>query len=126
MKSFISFLLSLAAFYSCTSVTKDEIKESIPGTYIRNAQHEYGSEQDTVIITVLNAASNEYKITRRWKYERVMDGKAIEPEYKVTDNTGVYSSETKMLQESSTLETYSFDPKQNLMFSGDIKYQKLK
>jgi hypothetical protein len=126
MKSILFFFLCFIAFYSCTSVTKDEIRESIPGTYIRSAEHEYGSEQDTVIISVLNAASNEYKITRRWKYERIMDGKAIEPEYKLTDNTGVYSSETKMLQESSTLETYSFDPKQKLMFSGEIKYQKLK
>lgn len=120
------FLFTVIIVTACTSVVKDEVKDFIPGTYIRAAQHEFGSEQDTIIVSVLNASSNEFKIMRRWRYERVVDGKPIEPEYKVTDNTGVYSSETKMLQESSTLENYSFDPKQNIMFTGDIKYQKLK
>lgn len=122
------FLLSVTVIVSaaCTSVAKDEIKEFLPGVYVREAKHEFGAEHDTISITLLNASSNEYKIVRRWSYERILDGKPLEPEYKVTDKTGVYSSETKMLQEASTLETYSFNPKQNLMFSGDTKYLKLK
>jgi len=121
-----SFFICLLVFLSCTSVVKDEVKDFIPGTYIRASEHEFGAEHDTLVITLQNAAANEFKIERRWKYERVLDGKPIQPEYKNSSTSGIYNAETKMLQETETAETYSFDPGQKALFAGSTKYQKLK
>lgn len=126
MKSFFSLLL-IAVITGCgTGSVNDELKAFIPGTYIRAAEHEFGAEHDTILIELQNKAANEYKLTRRWKYERVLDGKPIEPEYKSTQTSGIYNVETKMLQETETGETYSFDIKQKAMFAGSTKYSKLK
>ncbi|RTL60099.1 MAG: hypothetical protein EKK37_04450 [Sphingobacteriales bacterium] len=124
----LTFLLLASAIilWACNSFGKDEVKDFIPGTYIRSSEHEFGAEHDTLIISVQNAGANEYKIERRFRYDRVLDGKPIEPEYKQTINSAIYNAETKMLQESSTLETYSFDTKQKFLFAGTTKYQKLK
>lgn len=121
----LSFIC-LLVFFSCNTTVKDEVKDFIPGTYVRASEHEFGVEHDTLLITLQNPTANEYKIVRRWKYDRVLDGKPVAPEYKNTNTTGIYNGETKMLQETETAETYSFDPKQNALFAGSTKYQKLK
>lgn len=122
----IFFIASTTIFWACNSTVKDEVKEFIPGTYVRSTQHEFGTENDTVIISLQNQSANEYKIVRRWKYDRILDGKPIEPEYKQTTNSAIYNTESKLLQESETLESYSFDPQQKAMFAGSTKYQKIK
>lgn len=122
----VLLFVSTIALWACNSIVKDEVKDFIPGTYFRSSQHEYGTEHDTVVITLQNQSANEYKIERRWKYERMLDGKPVEPEYKQTTNSGIYNPENKILHESSTLEKYTFDPRQKAMFSGSTKYQKLK
>jgi hypothetical protein len=105
--------------------TKDEVEEFIPGTYIRFSEHEFGKEYDTLIITLQSQSAKDYRILRKWKYERVLDGSAIEPEYKRSFTTGVYNSDHKLLQETETGDFYSFDVNQKLLFNGPVKYQKL-
>jgi hypothetical protein len=124
----IIFLLHfavLALFISCSSLLKDEVKESIPGTYIRFSQHEYGIEYDTLVVTLQNNSANEYKILRKWKYERIMDGQTVQPEYKRSFTSGIYNTTHKLLQETETGDFYSFDVKQKILLNGPIKYQKL-
>ena len=125
----IIFLLHIEALLlicSCDSlISKDEIKEFIPGTYIRFSQHEFGTEYDTLVITLQNKTASEYKILRKWKYERVLDGSAIEPEYKRLTTSGIYDAKHKLLQETETGNQFSFDVKGKLVFIGPTKYQKL-
>lgn len=125
----IIFLLHIAAILlicSCGSFSvKDEVKEFIQGTYIRFSQHEYGSEYDTLVITLQNKTAGEYKILRKWKYERILDGSAIEPEYKRLTTSGIYSSKHKLLQETESGDIFSFDVKGKVLFNGLTKYQKL-
>lgn len=126
----IILLLHIAALMlicSCGSLTTtDEVRDFIPGTYIRFAQHEYGTEYDTLIITLQNKAANEYKILRKWKYERVLDGASIEPEYKRLITSGIYNSNSKLLQETDTGDAFSFDVKKKLLNSGPTQYKKIK
>jgi len=122
----IIFLLQIAILLaSCSSLMKDEVKDFIPGTYIRFSQHEFGSEYDTLVITLQNKTANEYRILRKWKYERVLDGSAIEPEYKHLTTSGIYTSKHKLLQETETGDMFSFDVKGEFLFNGPTKYQKL-
>lgn len=119
-------IVILVVICSCGSFsTTDKVKEFIPGTYTRFSQHEYGTEHDTMVITLQNSTANEYKILRKWKYERVLDGSAIEPEYKRMTTSGIYSVRNKVLQETETGDLFSFDVKGKLLFNGSTKYQKL-
>jgi hypothetical protein len=122
---FISIIAALL-FADCTSSESDAISEFIPGTYIRSAHTEFGKEYDTLIITLQNKSANEYKIQRRWKYDRVLDGKPIEPEYKVTETSGLYDEGKKVLQETETLEFFTFDAEKELLFNGANKFTKIK
>lgn len=122
------FICIVAAFLftGCTSSESDAIKDFIPGTYIRSAQTEFGKAYDTLFITLQNKSANEYKIQRRWRYDRVLDGKPLEPEYKITETSGLYDVEKNLLQETETLEFFSFDTKNKLMFNGANKFTKIK
>jgi hypothetical protein len=122
----VMLLFFLVAIISCTNNLPDGIENFIPGTYIRFSQHEYGTEHDTLVITVQNSSANEYRIMRKWKYERVLDGNRIEPEYKRTETSGIYSAKDKILQETETGDIISFDVKRNLLLTGSTEYQKIK
>jgi len=126
MKCFLIFhLLILLLFCGCTEFKPDPIENFIPGTYIRFSQHEYGTENDTLVITMQNNSANEYTILRKWKYERVLDGQKIQPEYKRLTTSAIYNGKHKLLQETETGDIYSFDLKEKLLFNGPTKYQKL-
>lgn len=122
------FISIIATFFiaGCTSAESDTIKEFIPGTYIRSSQTEFGKAYDTLIITLQSKSANEFKIQRRWKYDRVLDGKPLEPEYKVTETTGLYDAEKKIVQETETLEFFTFDAEKKLLFNGANKFTKIK
>ena len=114
-------------FCGCTGLSeKDITREFIPGTYIRFSQHEFGSEFDTLSFWHEDKSSNEYKIQRKWKYERILDGKVIEPEYKIQTTYGNYDVNTKLLKDTKTGGSYSFNKEQNVLFAGTTKYQKIK
>ena len=126
MKIILLSHIAALLLYGCGLINaRDEVEEFIPGTYIRFSEHEYGTEYDTLIITLQNRSAGEYSILRKWKYERVLDGERIEPEYKRTNTSGVYNSTHKLLQETETGDIYSFDIKQKILFNGPVKYQKL-
>lgn len=124
---FLSVLVAGTTLLSCGSGTSaEEAKTNIPGTYIRASQHEYGKEFDTLVVSLQNGAANEFTLNRRWRYERVLDGKAIEPEYKNTATLAVYDEASKQLKENETGDTYSFDPASKTLFAGSTKYKKIK
>lgn len=125
MKQLLS-LFAVAFLVGCNSATNDEVATFIPGTYARTSEHEFGHEWDTLAISLQNASANQYKLVRRWRYERVLDGKPLEPEYKITTTTAVYDAAGKTLQETNRGKTISFDIKAGVLFSGSTKYEKLK
>jgi hypothetical protein len=104
---------------------KDPTEKFIPGTYIRSSSHEFGKENDTLIVSLQNADANQYKIERRWRYQRVLDGNPIEPEYKITTTSGVFNDKEQVLREDKTGLMYSFDIKRNLLFTGSTEYRKV-
>jgi hypothetical protein len=111
--------------YGCDMIGRpDETEKFIPGIYIRFSQHEFGIEHDTLVISVQNKLADEYKIVRKWKYERMLDGIKIEPEYRRQTTTAYYNSEHRLLTEKNTGTVYSFDIARNLLFNGPVKYKK--
>ena len=122
----IAILSGLILIAGCNVQLKDPVQDFIPGTYARHSEHEYGKEFDTLIISVQNRIPNEYSILRKWKYERVLDGERLEPEFKQIITTGIYNAKNKLLQESQTLAVYTFDPDRTVLFAGKTQYKKVK
>lgn len=100
--------------------------EFIPGTYVRTGQNEFGKEFDTLVISLQNQAVKEFKIQNRWHYIRQVEGEANVLEYKVKEMSGIYSTETKLLEEAETLDHYSFDIKEKILYDGNNKFKKIK
>jgi hypothetical protein len=126
MKTVLLILSTTLITSGCGTSSKDEIMEFIPGTYIRAGQNEFGKEFDTLVISVQNLAAKEFKIQNRWHYIRQMEGEASVPEYKVKETSGIYNTETKLLEEAETLEHFSFDIKEKVAFDGTNKFKKIK
>lgn len=126
MKIIISAHLLLLLLYGCGLIQrKDEIRDFLPGTYTRLSQHEYGHEYDTLTISLQNKVAGEYTILRKWKYQRLLDGKLIEPEYKRVTTSGIYNEDRRLLQETETGVFFSFDLTEKVLFNGPTKYQKI-
>lgn len=126
MKIILLVHIVMLLLFSCgLIIIRDEVREFIPGTYIRFSKHEFGTEYDTLIISLQNSNADEYRILRKWKYERVMDGSTIEPEYKRNITSGIYNSTHRLLQENETGDIYSFDVRHKILINGPVKYQKL-
>ena len=126
MKILFAAHMLIFLLYGCGWIqNKDEVRDFLPGTYIRFSQHEYGHEYDTLTITLQNKAAGEYKILRKWKYERLLDGKLLEPEYNRTTTSGIYNGDRRLLQETETGDFLSFDVGEKVLFNGPTKYQKL-
>lgn len=125
--NFFLLLFLFSLIIGCGESETDNMQqEYIPGTYTRQSAGEFGKSWDTIIISLQNKEAKQYKITRRWKYDRVLDGKPIEPEYKVTETSGIYNPESKALQETETLEFFTFDIKKKLLFEGTNQFTKIK
>lgn len=126
MKTVLLILSATLITSGCGTSSKDEIMEFIPGTYIRAGQNEFGKEFDTLVITLQNASAKEFKIQNRWHYIRQMEGEANVPEYKLKETSGIYNTETKLLEEAETLDHYSFDIKEKVVFDGTNQFKKIK
>jgi len=126
MKTVLLIISATLIISGCGTSGKDEIMEFIPGTYIRTGQNEFGKEFDTLVISIQNLAAKEFKIQNRWHYVRQVEGEANVPEYKVKETSGIYNTETKLLEEAETLDHYSFDIKEKVVFDGANKFKKIK
>lgn len=128
MKALLFFIVVAVTFAcSCTEIfsKQDTLKDAIPGSYVRSSSHEYGIEHDTLVITLQNESADEYKILRKWKYQRVLDGKQMEPTYEQQVTTAIFNADRKLLEESDLGNHYSFDVEKKLLFKGSTKYVKL-
>ena len=126
MKELLLIPVAALLIIGCGLISKkEEIQQFIPGTYTRFSEHEFGKEYDTLIISLQSAAANEYRIVRRWKYERQVEGQKIEPEYKIKASVAILNVRHNLLQEISTGRIYTVDVSAKCIFSDTVKYKKL-
>ena len=120
-------LFSLLLFITgCQLISEPkDFSRSVPGIYTRYSEHEFGFEFDTLVIEMVNKEDHYFTIERRWKYQRVLDGKRLTPDYKLIKNMGRFFPEHKNLRVNETGEYYYFNLKQRTLLTGSIQYQKL-
>jgi hypothetical protein len=125
MKTFFSICVIATAF-SCGNSQSDTVRTFMPGTYIRHTTHEMGREWDTLEISRLSDAGNNYSILRRWAYERKLDGVTQPVDYKKQDEAALYDEEKMVLTETSSGLVLSFAPEKSVLFVGPNEYRKIK
>jgi hypothetical protein len=126
MKRILFVHLVIALLSGCSNVNHDHTLSFIPGTYVRSGSTEFGRIEDTIEIKIQNKQVYSFLIEQRWRYDRVLDGVALEPEYKVIEHLGIYNPETKLLQNQRNLLFYSFDIEKQVLYFGTLDFQKIK
>lgn len=126
MKQILSIYLLFVLLLSCSNFKHDSTLAFIPGTYVRSELREFGRIEDTITIKIQHQQVNSFLIEKRWRYERVLDGVAQEPEYKVITDQGIYNPKSKLLQNQGNLRLYSFDEKKQVLYNGTMIFQKIK
>lgn len=126
MKQALSLCIFIVMLLSCSDLKPDSTLAFIPGTYVRSEVREFGHIEDTITIKIQHPDVNSFLIEQRWRYERVLDGVAQEPEYKVITDQGIYDTEKKLLQNQRNLRVYSFDEKKQVLYNGTMIFQKIK
>lgn len=119
MKLIFFILVLVAAIYGCREAKPAELREFIPGTYIRYSVQEYGEEYDTLSIRFVSMTS--FEITRRWRYERL----GLEPHYEISMTVGIWRDADTVIEDLETGDFLSFNIKANCLFIGTTKYDKL-
>lgn len=120
MKFIVFIFVLVAVLHGCKSpVSPAMYRAFIPGTYTRHSTHEFGEEYDTLSISLLNSAVNQYQITRRWKYERLHESAS----YQLSSSSGFLKN--KVLEDTESGDLISFDEGEHCLFIGTIKYVKL-
>jgi hypothetical protein len=112
-------IFSISLLMACNGSNKSN---DFPGTYVRSSEHEFGKEYDTLVISEF---MDQYKITRKWRYERVLDGVVQEPVYKVKVTTAYYEGKFRLLHENETGNKISIDKFEGILFVGPTKYKKI-
>jgi hypothetical protein len=118
MKEILQYSLVLTVMFTCC-YSKDHF---VGGTYIRYATHEFGTEHDTLRISLQVKDAAMYIIERRWCYQRILDGREMEPEYKIKRTTAFFDAKKNVLREEETGAAYTVSG--DLIYNGTIKYRK--
>lgn len=127
MKTILVLLLVVMVFIEgCNDIPSDVMAIQLPGTYIRSSSHEAGREWDTLVITLLNPSVGQYRVQRKWRYERVLDGERLAPLYKEKVSTAFFDKAARLLRETSTGKTLSIMGRKQLLYYGVVSYQKIR
>jgi hypothetical protein len=122
----IGALLLIIIMCACQTSTKGNAMNRFAGTYLRTSNHEFGKEWDTLELKLSDEPQMRFTITRRWKFERVLDGNVLEPEYRISKTSGTFNAVEKCLEEEQTGECYFLDNGGTKLRVGTTEFIKIK
>jgi hypothetical protein len=100
--------------------------DKVEGIYVGHFEHEYGINDDTLILNKENDAENIYNITRRTGTIRKKDGKLFPKENKVEFWITEYNEEAKLFKELRRGKIITWNSKGETLKMGNTLYQKMK
>jgi hypothetical protein len=120
----IAILFLLSANITC-NIKPNTITDFMPGTYVKYNIGEFGPVYDTVRIQKIETVGNNYKIERKLRFQRTIDGKIFPWENKMENSTATYNPETKQLYDNRFDKIMHFAPDKQQLFIGSTVYHKL-
>lgn len=122
----VSFVVLTMAVFFIYPYLKYRASPRFQGVYIRHAEHEFGEEWDTLSIRKQEASNDRYQITRRWKYERALDGRLLSPEYKKQVTNALFLTKEGLLVDEESGLRYRNNDSNNELLAGTTIYKKVK
>ena len=117
-------LLFLAALY--TACGGNEIKNTIDGIYVHQAESEFSKAFDTLTVTPYDAKAETFIIIKKTGFHRIKNGKLQPKENKQESIITVWDEETHQLQDVKEGKIYTFPAAGNELLAGTAKYRKIK
>ena len=96
MKKYLFVSGVLLLLLACGSSGSDEIRNFIPGTYVRFSDHEMRKEYDTIKIHVISSTGKNYKLIRSSCFQRKLERKDVPWEYTKEEWTAVYDENKRV------------------------------
>ncbi len=128
MKAIITSWLIAALFLAgCGSAPESDpdIVSFIPGTYVKQIDHEFAKGEDTMIIRVAGPSVADYTVQRRSKFQQTIDGKSFKPRFEIHQYKAVYDSESQRLRIPNKEYVLSFNPDSKTLTLGTTVYKKV-
>jgi len=112
----------------CAVCNTGSKKSFIPGSYVRYAELKHDEDSHTRLYDTLEIVRSGklYRVSRRYKAFKVLDGKTLEPEYKVRHWTGQYNDATGTLLVNERGKVISFYRESNTITMGGLVYKKIR
>jgi hypothetical protein len=128
MKAIITSWLIAGLFLTgCRSESESDldIVSFIPGTYVKQIDHEYAKGEDTITIRVAGPSVADYTVQRRSKFQQTIDGKSFKPRFEIHQYKGVYDSESQRLRIPNKEYVLFFNPDSKTLTLGSTVYKKV-
>jgi hypothetical protein len=120
--STILIVLIAGLFMQCTSNSTMDIS----GSYVNQAQSEFGKDCDTLIITSDNSKNKTYTIESRTGYQKIRNGVLHPMEYKQEKWMATWDADKLLLSETELGRQIRFQPQKLSLLLGNSEYRKLK
>lgn len=121
---FFLFLLIIGAFTSCKRFLWYDIRDFLPGIYVRSINHEYATGGDTLMITHLTKKT--YRIVRRSGHRRIRDGNKSPYEHREEAWNADFDILKGVLYDDQKARILTPLPGEYKMLLGTIAYEKIK
>ena len=125
MSAIVSVVVFVIAVILVYRFWKSDPVPTYEGTYIRFSQNEFGNAWDTLVIKEEEHVRNRFSILQKWRYERTLDGKVIQPEYTRNVTTGQWMEKEGLLVEDESGVRYFLDEKKKKLAVGELQYLKI-
>ena len=121
MRYLIIFLF--ISSFSCGTGAQ-QVRDFIPGVYVREFSHEFAFGYDTLIIR--HTKANTYSIEKRSGYQRLREGKEPELVRNREQWTGLYNEREQHLMEQRRGKLLTFQLEEGKLLLGASEYYKVK
>lgn len=116
------FLISILLVVAACNNAKDD--EQIHGTYVGHFEHEYGINDDTLILKKVNEKSM-FELTRKTGTIRKLDDKAFPKEWHTESWSLDYNPEKQTFFELRHGKTLIWNKAESIIQLGNTKYKKI-
>lgn len=125
MRGFRYFIVAVWMIWGCSETGNSSMEAFIPGTYVREINHEFARGMDTIIISVLDKQSGSFTIIKKTGYERYLDRESRGVEHKTEKLIVLYDQDKRQLRDNQKMVVFTPVPGKKLILYGSLEYKKL-
>ncbi|WP_153800881.1 hypothetical protein [Foetidibacter luteolus] len=125
MKKILQLLfISGLVIGACRQSGKEQLKEFIPGNYIRAISHEFAIGSDTLIVSRMEDQENTFRLIKNAGFRQRRDGILLPLRHTTDTWVAVLDPETGLLHETRRGKVIYFNRQERCLLVGSSKYFK--